>query len=77
LAAIVVSAVKQPTTPPQKRSKKNTPTKDDQEDHYTEEDNRISHCGTFANYKPRKKSKAGSLTESTSLKSGAHFGTIH
>jgi hypothetical protein len=28
--------------PPQKRSKKNTPTEADQEDHYTEEDTAIS-----------------------------------
>jgi hypothetical protein len=28
--------------PPQKKSKKNTPTEADQEDHYTEEDNKIS-----------------------------------
>jgi hypothetical protein len=28
--------------PPQKKSKKNTPTETDQEEHYNEEDNRIS-----------------------------------
>jgi hypothetical protein len=38
----VVSAEKQLKMPPQKRSKKNTPTEADQEDHYTEEDNGIS-----------------------------------
>jgi hypothetical protein len=38
----VVSAEKQLTMPPQKKSKKNTPTKTDQEDHCNEEYNRIS-----------------------------------
>jgi hypothetical protein len=38
----VVSTEKQLTMPPQKKSKKNTPTEADQEDHYTEENNGIS-----------------------------------
>jgi hypothetical protein len=38
----VVSAEKQLTMPPQKKSKKNTPTEADQEDYYTEENNGIS-----------------------------------
>jgi hypothetical protein len=38
----VVLAEKQLTMPPQKKSKKNTPTETDQEDHYNEQDNRIS-----------------------------------
>jgi hypothetical protein len=38
----VVSAEKQLTMPPQKKSKKNTPTEADQEDHYMEQDNGIS-----------------------------------
>jgi hypothetical protein len=38
----VVSAEKQLTMPPQKKSKKNTPTEIDQEDHYNEENNKIS-----------------------------------
>jgi hypothetical protein len=38
----VVSAAKQLTMPPQKKSKKNTLTETDQEDHYNEEDNGIS-----------------------------------
>jgi ABC-type Fe3+-citrate transport system substrate-binding protein len=38
----VVSAEKQLTMPPQKKSKKNTPTETDQEDHYNERDNEIS-----------------------------------
>jgi hypothetical protein len=37
----VVSVEKQLTMPPQKKSKKNTPTETDQEDHYNEQDNRI------------------------------------
>jgi FtsZ-binding cell division protein ZapB len=42
LAPTMVSAEKQLTMPPQKKSKKNTPTETDQEDHYNEQDNRIS-----------------------------------
>jgi hypothetical protein len=38
----VVSAEKQLTMHPQKRSKKSTPTEADQEDHYIEEDNEIA-----------------------------------
>jgi hypothetical protein len=38
----VVSAEKQLTMPPQKKSKKNIPTKTDQEEYYTDENNRIS-----------------------------------
>jgi hypothetical protein len=38
----MVSAEKQLTMPPQKRSKKNTPTKTDQEEHYNDENNGIS-----------------------------------
>jgi FtsZ-binding cell division protein ZapB len=38
----VVSAEKQLTTPPQKRSKKNIPTETDQEEHYNDENNGIS-----------------------------------
>jgi hypothetical protein len=38
----MVSAEKQLTMPPQKKSKKNTPTETDEENHYTEEDNGIS-----------------------------------
>jgi hypothetical protein len=38
----VVSAEKQLTMPPQKRSKKSTPTEADQEDHYIKEDNEIA-----------------------------------
>jgi hypothetical protein len=38
----MVSAEKQLTMPPEKKSKKNTPTETDHEDHYNEEDNRIS-----------------------------------
>jgi hypothetical protein len=38
----VVSVEKQLTMPPQKKSKKNTPTETDQEDQYNEEDNGIS-----------------------------------
>jgi hypothetical protein len=38
----VVSAEKQLTMPPHKKSKKNTLTETDQEDHYNEEDNEIS-----------------------------------
>jgi hypothetical protein len=38
----MVSAEKQLTMPPQKRSKKSTPTEADQEDHYIEEDNEIA-----------------------------------
>jgi hypothetical protein len=39
LALNVVSAEKQLTMPPQKKSKKNTPSEANQEDHHTEEDN--------------------------------------
>jgi ABC-type Zn2+ transport system substrate-binding protein/surface adhesin len=42
LAPTMVSAEKQLTMPPQKKSKKNTPTETDEENHYTEEDNGIS-----------------------------------
>jgi ABC-type Zn2+ transport system substrate-binding protein/surface adhesin len=38
----VVSAEKQLTMPPQKRSKKNIPTETDQEEHHHDEDNEIS-----------------------------------
>jgi hypothetical protein len=38
----VVSAEKQLTMPPQKKSKKNRPTETDQEDNYNEQDNGIS-----------------------------------
>jgi chromosome segregation ATPase len=38
-----VSAEKQLTMPPQKRSKKNVPTETDQEEHHHDEDNVISH----------------------------------
>jgi predicted transcriptional regulator len=43
LAPTRVSAEKQITIPPQKRSKKNTPTEIDQEEQHHDEDNRISH----------------------------------
>jgi hypothetical protein len=62
----VVSAEKQLTMLPQKKSKKNTPTEADQEDHYTEEDNGISHYRTLTNYRPRKKSKTRGFIESKS-----------
>jgi predicted RNase H-like nuclease (RuvC/YqgF family) len=42
LAPTVVSAEKQLTLPPQKKSKKNVPTETDQEEHHHDEDNRIS-----------------------------------
>jgi hypothetical protein len=42
LVPTVVSAEKQLTMPPHKKSKKNTLTETDQEDHYNEEDNEIS-----------------------------------
>jgi hypothetical protein len=42
LASTVVSAEKELTMPPQKKSKKNAPTEADQEDHHTEEHNGIS-----------------------------------
>jgi hypothetical protein len=42
LAPTMVSAEKQLTMPPQKKSMKNTPTETDEENHYTEEDNGIS-----------------------------------
>jgi hypothetical protein len=42
LVPTVVSAVKLLTMPPQKKSKKNTPTETDQEEHYNFEDNGIS-----------------------------------
>jgi transposase len=38
----MISAEKQLTMPPQKKSKKNTPTKTDQKEHYNEQDNGIS-----------------------------------
>jgi hypothetical protein len=38
----MVSAEKQLTMPPQKKSKKNIPTETDQEEHYNDEDNGIS-----------------------------------
>jgi hypothetical protein len=38
----VVSAEKQLTMPPQKKSKKNVPTETDQEEHYHDEDNGTS-----------------------------------
>jgi hypothetical protein len=38
----VVSAEKQLTMPPQKKSKKNIPTETDQEEHYNDENNGIS-----------------------------------
>jgi hypothetical protein len=43
IGAHCVSAEKQLTTPPQKRSKKNTPTETNQEDHHQDENNGISH----------------------------------
>jgi hypothetical protein len=42
LAPTMVSPEKQLTMPPQKESKKNIPTETDQEEHYNDEDNRIS-----------------------------------
>jgi hypothetical protein len=38
----VISAEKQLTMPPQKKSKKNVPTETNQEEHHRDEDNRIS-----------------------------------
>jgi hypothetical protein len=43
IGAHYVSAEKQLTMPPQKRSKNNTPAKTNQEDHHRDEDNGISH----------------------------------